>query len=111
MTIFDMNSPLIFIILVIILYFLGPKRIEKGYELFLKLLKFLLSNNAKEALAKEAAAKEALAKEAAAKEAAAKEAAAKEAAAKEGVTKVAPSKKVAAKKSKPKKENNLENLK
>ena len=43
MTILGLNSPLIFIILIIILYFLGPKRIEKGYELFLKLLKFLLS--------------------------------------------------------------------
>ena len=66
MTILGLNSPLIFIILIIILYFLGPKRIEKGYELFLKLLKFLLSEEnvySKEAAAKEAAAKEAAAKE------------------------------------------------
>ena len=71
MTILGLNSPLIFIIITIILYFLGPKRIEKGYELFLKLLKFLLSEenvHSREATAKEAAAKEALEKEAAAKD-------------------------------------------
>ena len=44
MTIFGLNSPEIFIILVIVLAILGPKRWERGFALFLKLLKFLLSN-------------------------------------------------------------------
>ena len=38
------NSPVIFIILAIILIILGPKRIEKGWFLFQRLLKFLLSD-------------------------------------------------------------------
>ena len=45
MTIFGLNSPEIFIILVIILFILGPKRWEKGLTLFSKLLKFLLSKD------------------------------------------------------------------
>ena len=47
MTIFGLNSPEIFIILVIILFILGPKRVEKGFTLFSKLVKFLLSNDVK----------------------------------------------------------------
>ena len=38
-----LNSPGIFIIALIILTILGPKRIEKGWFLFKRLLKFLLS--------------------------------------------------------------------
>ncbi len=38
------NSPVIFIISTIILIILGPKRIEKGWLLFQRLLKFLLSD-------------------------------------------------------------------
>ena len=38
-----LNSPEIFLISVIILVILGPKRIEKGWSLFQRLLKFLLS--------------------------------------------------------------------
>ncbi len=38
-----LNSPGIFLILVIILTILGTKRIEKGWLLFQRLLKFLLS--------------------------------------------------------------------
>ena len=38
-----LNSPEIFLISVIILTILGPKRIEKGWLLFQRLLKFLLS--------------------------------------------------------------------
>ncbi len=45
MKLLGLNSPEIFIILVILLSILGPKRIEKGFLLFKKLLKFLLSNN------------------------------------------------------------------
>ena len=37
-----LNSPEIFLISVIILTILGPKRIEKGWLLFQRLLKFLL---------------------------------------------------------------------
>ena len=37
-----LNSPEIFLISVIILVILGPKRIEKGWSLFQRLLKFLL---------------------------------------------------------------------
>ena len=44
MKLLGLNSPLIFIILVILLLILGTKRIEKGFLLFKKLLKFLLSN-------------------------------------------------------------------
>ena len=45
MTIFGLNSPELFIILVIILAILGPKRWEKGSSLFLKLLKYLLNSD------------------------------------------------------------------
>ena len=45
MKLLGLNSPEIFIILVILLSILGPKRIEKGFLLFNKLLKFLLSEN------------------------------------------------------------------
>tara|TARA_B100000609_G_scaffold93514_1_gene74631 strand:- start:45 stop:611 length:567 start_codon:yes stop_codon:yes gene_type:complete len=44
MTIFGLNSPELFIILVIILAILGPKRWEKASSLFLKLLKYLLNS-------------------------------------------------------------------
>ena len=43
MKLLGLNSPEIFIILVVLLSILGPKRIEKGFLLFKKLLKFLLS--------------------------------------------------------------------
>ena len=42
MKLLGLNSPEIFIILVILLSILGPKRVEKGFILFKKLLKFLL---------------------------------------------------------------------
>ena len=45
MKLLGLNSPEIFIILVILLSILGPKRIEKGFLLFRKLLKFLLSKD------------------------------------------------------------------
>ena len=45
MKLLGLNSPEIFIILVILLSILGPKRIEKGFLLIKKLLKFLLSEN------------------------------------------------------------------
>ena len=45
MKLLGLNSPEIFIILVILLSILGPKRVEKGFLLFKKLLKFLLSKN------------------------------------------------------------------
>jgi len=45
MKLFGLNSPEIFIILVILLSILGPKRVEKGFLLFKKLLKFLLSKD------------------------------------------------------------------
>ena len=44
MTIFGLNSPELFVILVITLLILGIKRIEKGLDLLSRLLKFLLSN-------------------------------------------------------------------
>ncbi len=44
MNFLDLNSPAIFVISVIILVILGPKRVEKGWLLFQRLLKFLLSN-------------------------------------------------------------------
>ena len=50
MKLLGLNSPEIFIILVILLSILGPKRIEKGFLLFNKLLKFLLSNNESQTL-------------------------------------------------------------
>jgi len=43
MKLLGLNSPEIFIILVVILSILGTKRIEKGFLIFKKLLKFLLS--------------------------------------------------------------------
>ena len=44
MNFLGLNSPAIFLISVIILIILGPKRVEKGWLLFQRLLKFLLSN-------------------------------------------------------------------
>jgi Sec-independent protein translocase protein TatA len=44
MNFLGLNSPEIFVISVIILIILGPKRVEKGWLLFQRLLKFLLSN-------------------------------------------------------------------
>jgi len=43
MKLLGLNSPEIFIILVVLLSILGTKRIEKGFLLFKKLLKYLLS--------------------------------------------------------------------
>ena len=51
MKLLGLNSPEIFIILVILLSILGPKRIEKGFLLFKKLLKFLLSKDHDQSLA------------------------------------------------------------
>ena len=51
MKLLGLNSPEIFIILVILLSILGLKRIEKGFLLFKKLLKFLLSKDKNENLA------------------------------------------------------------
>ncbi len=51
MKLLGLNSPEIFIILVILLSILGPKRIEKGFLLFKKLLKFLLSKDEDQCLA------------------------------------------------------------
>jgi len=51
MKLLGLNSPEIFIILVILLSILGPKRIEKGFLLFKKLLKFLISKNEDQSLA------------------------------------------------------------
>ena len=51
MKLLGLNSPEIFIILVIFLSILGPKRIEKGFLLFKKLLKFLLSKDEDQSLA------------------------------------------------------------
>ena len=45
MNFLGLNSPVIFVISVIILIVLGPKRVEKGWLLFQSLLKFLLSND------------------------------------------------------------------
>ena len=45
MKLLGLNSPEIFIILVILLSILGPKRVEKGFILFKKLLQFLLSKD------------------------------------------------------------------
>jgi len=52
MKLLGLNSPEIFIILVILLSILGPKRIENGFLLFKKLLKFLLSKDVDQSLAK-----------------------------------------------------------
>ena len=43
MKLLGLNSPEIFIILIVLLSILGPQRIEKGFLLFKKLVKFLLS--------------------------------------------------------------------
>ena len=51
MKLLGLNSPEIFIILVILFSILGPKRIEKGFLLFKKLLKFLLSKDEDQTLA------------------------------------------------------------
>ena len=51
MKLLGLNSPEIFIILVILLSILGPKRIEKGFTLFKQLLKFLLSKDEIQSLA------------------------------------------------------------
>ena len=51
MNFLGLNSPVIFVISVIVLIILGPKRVEKGWLLFQRLLKFLLSN--KEEFSKE----------------------------------------------------------
>ena len=51
MKLLGLNSPEIFIILVILLSILGPKRIEKGFFLFKKLLRFLLSKDEDQSLA------------------------------------------------------------
>ena len=51
MKLLGLNSPEIFIILVILFSILGPKRIEKGLFLFKKLLKFLLSKDEDQSLA------------------------------------------------------------
>ena len=51
MKLLGLNSPEIFIILVILLSILGPKRIEKGLLLFKKLLKFLLTKDEDQTLA------------------------------------------------------------
>ena len=45
MKLLGLNSPELFIILIILLSILGPKRVEKGFLLFKKLLKFLLSKD------------------------------------------------------------------
>jgi len=50
MKLLGLNSPEIFIILVILLSILGPKRIEKGFLLFKKILKFLLSKDEDQSL-------------------------------------------------------------
>jgi len=50
MKLLGLNSPAIFIILVILLSILGPKRIEKGFLLFKKLLKFLFSKDENQSL-------------------------------------------------------------
>ena len=51
MKLLGLNSPEIFIILIILLSILCPKRIEKGFSLFKKLLKFLLSKDEDQSLA------------------------------------------------------------
>ena len=51
MKLLGLNSPEIFIIIVILLSILGPKRIEKGFLLFKKLLKFLLSKDEDQSIA------------------------------------------------------------
>ena len=50
MKLLGLNSPEIFIILVVLLSILGPKRIEKGVLLFKKILKFLLNTEENQSL-------------------------------------------------------------
>ena len=50
MKLLGLNSPEIFIILVILLSILGPKRVEKSFLLFKKLLKYLLSKEENQTL-------------------------------------------------------------
>ena len=50
MKLLGLNSPEIFIILIILLSILGTKRIEKGFLLFKKLLKYLLSKEENQTL-------------------------------------------------------------
>ena len=50
MKLLGLNSPEILIILVVLLSILGTKRIEKGFLLFKKLLKFLLSKEENQTL-------------------------------------------------------------
>ena len=50
MKLLGLNSPGIFIILIILLSILGTKRIEKGFLLFKKLLKYLLSKEENQTL-------------------------------------------------------------
>ena len=50
MKLLGLNSPEIFIILVVFLSILGTKRIEKGFLLFKKFLKFLLTNEENQTL-------------------------------------------------------------
>ena len=50
MKLLGLNSPEIFIILVILLLILGPKRIENGFLLFKKFLKFLLTKEGNQTL-------------------------------------------------------------
>ena len=50
MKLLGLNSPEIFIILVVLLSILGTKRIEKGLFFFKKLLKFLLSKEENQTL-------------------------------------------------------------
>ena len=50
MKLLGLNSPEIFIILVILLSILGPKRIEKGFLLLKKILKYLLSKDEDQSL-------------------------------------------------------------
>ena len=50
MKLLGLNSPEIFIILVVLLSILGTKRIEKGFLLFRKFLKFLLTKDENQTL-------------------------------------------------------------
>ena len=50
MKLLGLNSPEIFIILLILLSILGPKRIEKGFLLLNKIVKFLLSKEEDQSL-------------------------------------------------------------
>jgi len=51
MKLLGLNSPEILIILIVLLSILGTKRIEKGFLLFKKLLKFLLSKDEDQSIA------------------------------------------------------------